>query len=269
MNTRQFYINGLWVDPIESTEFHVINPSNERVVATISLGSEDDSNRAIDAASHAFNTWSVSTKNERLDLMASILENYLACRNEITNAISQEMGAPIDLATNMQFDSDTYHLKEFIKAFQDFSFERTLDPDILSDKIILEPIGVCGLITPRSWPISQVVLKIMAGLAAGCTMVFKPSTASPISGMLFANVLHIAGVPDGVFNLINGNGTGVGTALSQHPSVTMISFSGSSQLGIATTNKVADPIKPIQALHSTWRMNEFFEEKSTGGWSIT
>ncbi len=245
MNTKQFYINGAWVDPIDGTDLDVINPSTEAVCATISLGGTADTNAAVAAAKQAFLSWSLSSKAERLDLMKRILEVYTARSEDMAHAISDEMGAPIDMSKAAQSGTGSYHINSFIKTLEAFEFDRELRPNTPNDRILYEPIGVCGLITPWNWPMNQIALKVMPALATGCTMVLKPSELSPLSGMLFADILHEAGVPAGVFNLLNGDGPGVGTALSGHTDVAMISFTGSSRAGIAISKNAADTLKRV------------------------
>ncbi|ASJ71568.1 3-succinoylsemialdehyde-pyridine dehydrogenase [Granulosicoccus antarcticus IMCC3135] len=245
MNTRQFYIDGAWVNPLAGTELDVINPSNETVCATISLGGEADTQAAVEAARRAFDSWSESSKSQRLELMNRILEVYVSRSGEIAEAISQEMGAPVDMAASSQVGTGSYHIKAFIRALEAFEFERELRPNTPNDRILYQPIGVCGLITPWNWPMNQIALKVMPALASGCTMVLKPSELSPLSAMVFADILHEAGVPAGVFNLLNGDGAGVGTALSGHRDVAMISFTGSSRAGIAISKNAADGLKRV------------------------
>lgn len=244
-NAKQFYINGQWVDPIDGTDLDVINPSTEEVVDTISLGGEADSEAAISAAREAFKTWAWSSKQERLDLMNRIFEIYKARSDEMGEIISKEMGAPISMAKTAQSGTGTAHIKAFIRALEGFEFEHELRPNTPRDKILHEPIGVCGLITPWNWPMNQIALKVMPALATGCTMILKPSELSPLSGMLFAEILHEAGVPAGVFNLVNGDGPGVGTTLSGHKHVDMISFTGSTRAGTAITKNAADTVKRV------------------------
>ncbi len=245
MNTKQFYINGAWVDPIDGTDLDVINPSTEGVSATISLGGQADTDAAVAAAKEAFKSWSLSSKEERLDLMKRILDVYNRRSDEMAHAISDEMGAPIDMSKAAQSGTGTYHISSFIKTLESFEFDRELRPNTPNDRILYEPIGVCGLITPWNWPMNQIALKVMPAIATGCTMLLKPSELSPISGMLFADILHEAGVPAGVFNLVNGDGPGVGTRLSGHPDVAMISFTGSSRAGIAISKNAADTLKRV------------------------
>ena len=244
-DSTQFYINGAWVDPIAGTAFDVINPSTEEAYAQISLGGEADTNAAVAAAREAFKTWAFSSKDERLELMERILEVYKRRADEMGETISKEMGAPIDMARSAQSGTGSGHIKAFIRTLKDFEFERDLRENKPNDRIIYEPIGVCGLITPWNWPMNQIALKVMPALATGCTMVLKPSEQSPLSGMLFANILHEAGVPAGVFNLVNGDGPGVGTTLSGHKDIDMISFTGSTRAGTAISKNAADTLKRV------------------------
>lgn len=242
---RQFYIDGAWVDPIEGTDFEVINPSTEEAYAVISLGGMADSEAAIAAAKRAFESWAWSSKKERLELMNEILNVYNKRSDEMGEVISEEMGAPIDMSKTSQSGTGSAHIKAFIRALEEFEFERDLRENTPNDKILYEPIGVCGLITPWNWPMNQISLKVMPALATGCTMILKPSEQSPLSGMLFADIMHEAGVPKGVFNLVNGDGPGVGTTLSGHKDVDMISFTGSTRAGTAITKNAADTVKRV------------------------
>jgi len=245
MNTRHFYIDGRWTDPVDATELDVIDPSTEQAIATISLGGTVDTDAAVAAAAKAFDTWSVSPKHERLALMRRILELYSARSDEMGETISREMGAPIAMSRSAQAGSGTSHIRAFIDALEGFEFETELRADTPHDRILYEPIGVCALITPWNWPMNQIALKVMPALATGCTMVLKPSELSPLSAMLFADILHEAGVPPGVFNLVNGDGAGVGTRLSGHPDVAMVSFTGSSRAGIQISKNAADTLKRV------------------------
>lgn len=242
---RKFYINGSWVQPRDGTDFEVINPSTEEAFAVISLGGETDANAAIAAAKAAFPSWSRSTKNERLALIEAILEVYMRRSGEMGDTISTEMGAPIQMSQMAQSGSGSAHIKTFIETLKGFEFERELRDNTPNDRIIYEPIGVCGLITPWNWPMNQIALKVMPALATGCTMVLKPSEVSPLSGMLFAEILNEAGVPAGVFNMVNGDGPGVGSVLSGHKDVDMISFTGSTRAGTAITKNAADTLKRV------------------------
>ena len=240
----QFYINGKWVDPVKSNELDVINPSNEEVCAKISLGDSEDTNLAVEAANKAFVSWSKTSKDERIKLLENLYDIYKARWNEMSEAISLEMGAPIDWATGPQSSAGGNHIKNFIKALKKFKFESSFDEE--SDNYIShEPIGVCALITPWNWPMNQITLKVIPALAAGCTMVLKPSEIAPLSGILFAEMIHEAGFPPGVFNLINGDGEGVGTQLSTHPNIDMISFTGSTRAGKLISINSADTIKRV------------------------
>jgi len=245
MDEKQFYINGAWVDPINGTDLDVINPSNEEVAGTISLGGKADTEAAIAAAKEAFKTWAWSSKSERLDLMNRILEVYMSRSDEMGETISREMGAPIEMSKAAQSGTGSAHIKAFIRVLEGFEFERELRPNTPNDRIIYEPIGVCGLITPWNWPMNQIALKVMPAIASGCTMILKPSELSPLSGMLFADIMHEAGVPKGVFNLVNGDGPGVGSTLSGHKDVDMISFTGSTRAGTAISKNAADTLKRV------------------------
>ena len=244
-DARKFYINGQWVDPIEGKDFDVIDPSTEEAFATISLGGAADTEAAVAAANAAFPIWRKSSKAERADLMDSILDVYMRRSDEMGAVISREMGAPIDMSKTQQSSTGSNHLKAFIAAFKDFEFERQFRDDTPNDRIIYEPIGVCGLITPWNWPMNQIMLKVIPALATGCTSILKPSEQSPLSGVLFAEILDEAGVPAGVFNMLNGDGPGVGSQLSSHKDVQMISFTGSTRAGRAITIAAAETIKRV------------------------
>ena len=242
---RQFYINGQWVNPATAHDFDVIDPSTEDVVGVISLGSQADTDAAVAAAKAAFPSWSQTSKAERLELLEKLLEVYKARQADMAEAISLEMGAPQKLARNQQVGAGTWHLQGFINAFKDFEFDRPLGPQAPNERTVMEPIGVTALITPWNWPMNQIVLKAVPALASGCTMVLKPSEVAPLSGLLFAEMIHEAGFPAGVFNLVNGDGLGVGTQLSVHPDVDMVSFTGSSRAGIAISKAAADTLKRV------------------------
>jgi len=245
MNTRQFYIDGRWTDPLDGRDMDVIDPSTEETIATISLGGQADTDAAVDAARRAFPDWSRSEKSERLELMRRILDIYQHRADEMGETISREMGAPISMSRTAQAGSGSGHIKAFIRTLEGFEFERALRDNTPNDRILYEPIGVCALITPWNWPMNQIALKVMPAIASGCTMVLKPSEISPLSGLLFADILHEAGVPAGVFNLINGDGPGVGSQLSAHPDVAMVSFTGSSRAGKLITKSAADTLKRV------------------------
>ena len=242
---KDFYIDGKWVAPIEANDLEVIDPSTEEACAVISIGSAADTDRAVAAAKAAFETWSRTKPAERLAYVEKILEIYQARADDMGRAISLEMGAPIDLAMQSQVTSGTWHIANFITAFKSFEFLRPLGDHAPNDRISMEPIGVVGLITPWNWPMNQVTLKVIPALLAGCTMVLKPSEVAPLSSIVFAEIVHAAGVPAGVFNLVNGDGPGVGTRLSSHPDVEMISFTGSTRAGKAISKTAADTLKRV------------------------
>ncbi|WP_300517968.1 aldehyde dehydrogenase family protein [Aliiroseovarius sp.] len=242
---RDFYINGRWVAPAVANDFPVINPSTEEAFATISLGGQADTDAAVAAAKAAFRTWGVSSKADRLEVLRNIAEVYGKRGEDLAQAMSQEMGAPINLARTGQVGAGAYHIKNFIDAFEGFEFDRVLGAHAPNDRILYEPIGVCALITPWNWPMNQVSLKVVAALAAGSTMVLKPSEIAPLSSIVWSEIMHDAGVPAGVYNMINGDGVGVGTQLSTHPDVDMVSFTGSTRAGIAISKAAADTLKRV------------------------
>ncbi len=244
LDKKKFYINGKWVDPIKPNNFEVINPSTEETCAIINLGSSEDTNLAVSAARKAFHTWKDTSKDERVKLLEKLLEIYKSKWNDMTNAISTELGCPKDWCSANQTSSGAGHIEDFIKRLKNFNFEPGFDNGSVNH-IVYEPIGVCGLITPWNWPINQIALKVIPAFATGCTMILKPSEIAPLSGMLFAEMIDEAGFPAGVFNLVNGDGLGVGTDLSGHPDVDMISFTGSTRAGKLITKNAADTIKRV------------------------
>lgn len=240
---RKFHIGGHWVDPVEARDHQVINPATEEPVAVISLGSAADVDRAVDAATAAFRSWSETCVDERATLLERIIEIYERRSDEMDEAIRLEMGAPVDFAREQQTPSGTGHLQATLEALKTHEFER---PSPRGGSLLRhEPIGVCGLITPWNWPINQVAAKVAPALAAGCTMVLKPSEIAPLSALLFAEILHEAGCPAGVFNLVNGDGPGVGAAMSAHPGIDMMSFTGSTRAGVAVTQNAAETVKRV------------------------
>ena len=241
---KNFYIDGQWVQPSTPNDFEVIDPSTEEVCAIISLGSESDTNLAVEAAKKSFSAWWNTSKEKKLELLNNLLNIYQKRSSDMAQAISLEMGAPKDWSINEQSQSGEDHIKTFINQFQNFEFENYLDEE-KGNYISYEPIGVCALITPWNWPINQIALKVLPALAAGCTMILKPSEIAPLSAMLFAEMIHEAGFPKGVFNLINGDGPGVGTQLSSHPDIDMVSFTGSTRAGKLITKNAADTIKRV------------------------
>jgi aldehyde dehydrogenase (NAD+) len=238
---RQFYVDGKWVDPTKSHDFSVINPATEEPIATISLGGAEDVDRAVAAAKRVFDSYSETTTDERLKLLRRIIEVYQSKIDEMADTISQEMGAPTSLARKAQAPAGLAHLLEIVKVLEHFKFEELKGSTLMRK----EPIGVCGLITPWNWPMNQIVCKVAPALAAGCTMVLKPSEMAPLSGYLFAQILHEAAVPPGVFNLVNGDGPIVGAAISSHPDVSMISFTGSTRAGVAVAKAAAPSVKRV------------------------
>ena len=241
---KNFYIDGQWVQPSTPNDFEVIDPSTEEVCAIISLGSESDTNLAVEAAKKSFSAWWNTSKEKKLELLNNLLNIYQNRSSDMAQAISLEMGAPKDWSINEQSQSGEDHIKTFINQFQNFEFENYLDEE-KGNYISYEPIGVCALITPWNWPINQIALKVLPALAAGCTMILKPSEIAPLSAMLFAEMIHEAGFPKGVFNLVNGDGPGVGTQLSSHPDIDMVSFTGSTRAGKLITKNAADTIKRV------------------------
>ena len=243
--STDFYINGQWVAPSTRNDFDVINPSTEEVCATISLGGQADVDAAVAAARAAFDAYAYSSKDDRLSLLRKVLEVYNARADDMAEAISTEMGAPIDMARSSQVGAGSWHISNFIKALEGFEFERPLGPHAPNDRIVYEGVGVVGLITPWNWPMNQVTMKVIPALATGCTMVLKPSEIAPLSSLVFAEILHEAGVPTGVFNLVNGDGAGVGSMLTSHPGVDAISFTGSTRAGVAISRNAAETLKPV------------------------
>ena len=241
---KNFYIDGQWVQPSTPNDFEVIDPSTEEICAIISLGSESDTNLAVEAAKKSFSAWWNTSKEKKIELLNNLLNIYQKRSSDMAQAISLEMGAPKDWSINEQSQSGEDHIKTFINQFQNFEFENYLDEE-KGNYISYEPIGVCALITPWNWPINQIALKVLPALAAGCTMILKPSEIAPLSAMLFAEMIHEAGFPKGVFNLINGDGPGVGTQLSSHPDIDMVSFTGSTRAGKLITKNAADTIKRV------------------------
>jgi aldehyde dehydrogenase (NAD+) len=240
-NQLEFYIDGAWVEPIEARSVDVINPATEAAIGKVSLGGAADVERAVRAARRAFETFSRTTREERLALLERTLSCYQARIDEIGERISAEMGAPLSLAKGPQARAGLGHLANYVKILRDFAFEEPRG----GGKIVREPIGVCGFITPWNWPVNQIMCKVAPALAAGCTMVLKPSEMTPFSALLVAEVLDEAGVPPGVFNLVNGDGPGVGAALAAHPDVDMISFTGSTRAGALVAKAAADTVKRV------------------------
>ena len=241
-DARQFYIDGRWVDPVEPKEFQVINPATETVAGVISMGGPKDVDLAVAAARRAFDSFSQTKPAERLALLERMLERYNAHYEEIAQAMSVEMGAPITLAKGSQAQCGVGHIAAMIDVMKTFKFEEIRG----ATRIVQEPVGVCALITPWNWPMNQVAAKVVPALAAGCTMVLKPSEFSPFSAILWAKVMHEAGVPKGVFNLVNGDGPNVGAPLASHRDVDMVAFTGSTRAGTEIAKSAAATIKRVQ-----------------------
>ncbi|MEB3068214.1 aldehyde dehydrogenase family protein [[Mycobacterium] vasticus] len=237
----KFYIDGQWVDPAEGKTLDVENPATETVAGRIALGSAADVDRAVAAARRAFGTWSQSSRAERLDLLQAILAEYQRRSGDLADAVSEEMGAPPSLAAGPQVQMGLGHLVTAIDVLKNFTFEEQRGSTLL----VREPIGVCGLITPWNWPLNQIAVKVFPALATGCTMILKPSEIAPFSAYLFTEIMATAGVPAGVYNMVNGDGPGVGTALARHPDIDMVSFTGSTRAGVAVAENAAPTVKRV------------------------
>jgi aldehyde dehydrogenase (NAD+) len=237
----KFYIDGQWVDPVTPKSMDVINPATEEVCGHISAGSSADVDKAVAAAKKAFATYSQTSREERLDLLQRILAEYQKRFGDVANAITEEMGAPASLAQRAQAPIGMAHLATGIEVLKTFKFEEDRGPT----RLVKEPIGVCAMITPWNWPINQIACKVVPALATGCTMVLKPSEESPFSAIIWAEIMHAAGVPAGVFNLVNGTGIEVGAALSSHPDVDMVSFTGSTRAGVEVAKAAAPTVKRV------------------------
>ena len=240
-NRQKFYINGEWVQPAGTETLAVINPANEEPIDDIALGNEEDVNRAVAAAKAAFETFSRTSREERVAMMERIVGVYQGRMDEVAATISEEMGAPMFLAKAAQAPMGIAHMMTNLNVLKTFEFEE----DLGTSHIVKEPAGVCGFITPWNWPINQIACKVAPALAAGCTMVLKPSEVAPFNAVLFAEILDEAGVPPGVFNLVNGDGPTVGVALSSHPDVDMMSFTGSTRAGIEVAKNAAPTVKRV------------------------
>ena len=240
-NQARFYINGGWVEPSTGNTLEVINPATEKVIGAVALGSEKDVDKAVAAAKVAFDSYSQTSREERMELLGKIIDCYKARMDDVAATISKEMGAPINLAHSMQVPMGLDHLTTTLDVLREFQFEE----DFGSSRVIREPVGVCGFITPWNWPINQIACKVAPALASGCTMVLKPSEIAPFNAILFAEILDAAGVPAGVFNLVNGDGPTVGVALSSHPDIDMVSFTGSTRAGIEVARNAAPTVKRV------------------------
>ena len=244
-NKKNFYIDGKWVAPKSKQEIKVINPATEENCAVISLGNKEDIDYAVSSAKKAYSTWAFSPKEERIRLLEKLYENYKKRWADIAAAITTEMGAPKDFATKLQAGTGAAHLKSFIRYLKNFEFEKPLGEHAPNQRLIYEPKGVCALITPWNWPMNQVCLKVAPALASGCTMILKPSELAPLSSMILAELIDETKFPAGVFNLVNGDGETTGNALTSHPDVTMISFTGSTRAGALISQNAAKDFKRV------------------------
>ena len=237
----KFYIDGQWVEPAELKTLDVINPATEEVCGRIALGSAADVDKAVRAARKAFASFSRTSREERLDLLQRILAEFQKRFGDLTAAVTEEMGAPASLSQRAQVPAAMAHLATAVEVLKTYHFDETRGPT----RILKEPIGVCAMITPWNWPLNQIAAKVAPALATGCTMVLKPSEVAPFSGQIFAEILQAAGVPAGVFNLVHGDGPGVGAPLSSHPQVDMVSFTGSTRAGIEVARNAAPTVKRV------------------------
>jgi aldehyde dehydrogenase (NAD+) len=257
-HARRFFIDGEWVDPISQESLDVIDPATERPIITIALGGEADVDRAVAAARAAFQSFSETSKAERIALLERVIEVYRSRMSQIATAVRLEMGAPKQLAARAQAPAGLGHLMTTLKALQDETFEEQLG----STTVVYEPVGVCGFITPWNWPLNQIAAKVAPALATGCTMVLKPSEIAPLNAIAFAEVLEEAGVPRGVFNLVNGDGPTVGHALTVHPDIDMISFTGSTRAGIQVAQDAAPTVKRVAQELGGKSANIFLDDDS-------
>ena len=240
-NLTKFYINGAWVEPLSKVRMGVENPATEEIVAQVAIGNDADADAAIKAARAAFDAWTVTPVADRIALVRRILEVYNDRYEDFAQAMSTEMGAPTEWARGAQAWAGQVHIEAAIKAAEEMQWEYMRG----TTRIVYEGIGVCALITPWNWPMNQIACKVAPALLAGCTMVLKPSEIAPLSGVLFAEVCHAAGVPAGVFNLVNGDGPGVGTRITSHPEVDMVSFTGSTRAGTLIAAAAAPTVKRV------------------------
>jgi aldehyde dehydrogenase (NAD+) len=241
VNRLKFYIDGAWVDPAAMKTVPVVNPATEETLYEVAVGSKADVDKAVTAARKAFETFSTTTREQRVELLSKIIEVYKGRAKEIATAISDEMGAPMTLAERAQAAAGLGHLASTLQVLKDYHFEETVGSAV----VVREPVGVIGMITPWNWPLNQIACKVAPAIAAGCTMILKPSEFTPTSALIFAEILHEAGVPKGVFNLINGLGPEVGVAMSEHNGIDMISFTGSTRAGIDVAKRAANTVKRV------------------------
>src|SRR6201991_4506372 len=241
VNRMQFYIDGAWVDPVVKKSTPVVNPATEELMYEIALGSKADVDKAVAAAKRAFETFSQTGRDERIALLTKVIDIYKSRIKEIGAAVSDEMGAPLPMAEKLQAGAGLGHLMNTLDVLKKYEFEETMGTAV----IVREPVGVVGMITPWNWPLNQIACKVAPALAAGCTMILKPSEFTPTSALIFAEILHEAGVPKGVFNLVNGLGPEVGAAMSEHPDIDMISFTGSTRAGVDVAKRAAPTVKRV------------------------
>ena len=263
LNKKNFYINGKWVKPDSEKEIKVINPANEDVCTLITLGNKKDIDTAVSAAKEAFKLWGYSPKEERIDYLEKLYTLYKQRWDDFTNAIVLEMGAPKEFASKLQVGAGAAHIKSFIKYLKEFNFDKPLNDHLANQRIIYEPKGVCALITPWNWPMNQVCLKVIPALASGCTMVLKPSEIAPLSSMILAEIIDEVRFPKGVFNLVNGDGATTGEALSKHPKIDMISFTGSTRAGALISQNAAKDFKRISLELGGKGANIIFKDAKT------
>ena len=245
LDKKNFYINGQWVAPKKPNDYKVIDPSTEEECAVISLGGVEDVNDAVSAAKKAFETWAFSKKEERLEYLEALYAIYKKRWADMAQAISLEMGAPIDFSTQLQAGTGASHIKSYIRVLKEYTFEEILGDHAPNNKILHEPKGVCALITPWNWPMNQVCLKVIPAIATGCTMVLKPSEIAPLSSMILAEMIDEIKLPKGIFNLVNGDGAVTGDALTSHPDVNMVSFTGSTRAGALISENAAKDFKRV------------------------
>lgn len=241
VDRMKFYIDGAWVAPTTPKSTPVINPATEEKLYDVALGSKADVDKAVAAAKRAFETFSVTTREERIALLTKIMEIYKSRMKDIGASVSDEMGAPLPMAEKLQAGAGLGHIASTLEVLKNYHFEEPIGSAV----VVREPIGVVGMITPWNWPLNQIACKVAPALAAGCTMILKPSEFTPTSALIFAEILHEAGVPKGVFNLINGLGPEVGAAMSEHPDIDMISFTGSTRAGIDVAKRAAPTVKRV------------------------
>ncbi|MGY4281689.1 aldehyde dehydrogenase (NAD+) [Bradyrhizobium sp. LM2.7] len=241
VNRTQVYIDGAWIDPASTKTARIVNPATAEEMYEIALGSKADVDKAVIAARRAFDSYSQTTREQRMSILADILEIYKGRAKEIADSISDEIGAPVGMAEQKQVGSAIAHLSTTLDVLENYPFEERIDSTV----VVREPIGVVGMITPWNWPMNQIACKVAPALAAGCTMILKPSEFAPTCALIFAEILHEAGLPNGVFNLINGLGPEVGAAMSEHPDIDMISFTGSTRAGIDVASRAAPTIKRV------------------------